>query len=231
MPVFSRVVVMLKQREHKALGKGADTKNVFLKLFKDIPRQDIEMLLPATRIRFGLFDKLRLGGTGLGTFGFVVFKLLSMLGPLLKVGTLILTGAVFSELFNEQGLVWFLAVYTPLALLGGYAYKTYASYANNEAACPIDKHMLIALAAPRAIYIASAVGDEWADPKGEFLSGLNAEPAFALFGKKGYGVTEQPAIDAPVGDSIAYHVRTGKHDVTDYDWEQYLKFVKRHFGK
>lgn len=109
--------------------------------------------------------------------------------------------------------------------------RTYASYGNNAAACPIDKHMLIALAAPRAIYIASAVEDEWADPKGEFLSGLNAEPAFALFGKKGYGVAEQPAIDTPVGDSIAYHVRTGKHDVTDYDWEQYLKFVKRHFGK
>ena len=57
--------------------------------------------------------------------------------------------------------------------------KTYTSYAGNEAACPIDKHMLISLAAPRAIYIASAVQDEWADPKGEFLSGLHAEPAFA----------------------------------------------------
>ncbi len=106
--------------------------------------------------------------------------------------------------------------------------KTYSSYSNNDAACPIDHHMLIALAAPRAIYIASAVEDTWADPKGEFLSGLHAEPAYALFGKKGYGVSDQPAIDSPVGDRIAYHVRTGKHDVTSYDWEQYLKFVKRH---
>ena len=105
--------------------------------------------------------------------------------------------------------------------------KTYTSYAGNEAACPIDKHMLISLAAPRAIYIASAVQDEWADPKGEFLSGLHAEPVFALFGHKGYGVTEQPAIDQPVGDRIGYHVRTGKHDVTDFDWTQYLKFAKR----
>jgi len=109
--------------------------------------------------------------------------------------------------------------------------KTYTSYADNAAACPIDKHMLIALAAPRPIYIASAVGDTWADPKGEFLSGLNAEPVYALFGKKGYGVTEQPAIDTPVGDAIGYHVRTGKHDVTSYDWEQYLKFARRHFGQ
>ncbi len=109
--------------------------------------------------------------------------------------------------------------------------RTYSSYAGNEAACPIDKHMLIALAAPRPVYIASAVEDEWADPKGEFLSGLHAEPVFALFGKKGYGVSEHPAIDSPVGDAIAYHVRTGKHDVTDYDWTQYLKFAKRHLVK
>lgn len=109
--------------------------------------------------------------------------------------------------------------------------KTYTGYSDNAAACPVDQHMLIALAAPRPVYIASAVDDQWADPKGEFLSGLNAEPVFALFGKKGYGVSEHPAIDTPVGDAIGYHVRTGKHDVTDYDWEQYLKFAKRHFGQ
>ncbi len=108
---------------------------------------------------------------------------------------------------------------------------TYSRYANNEAACPIDKHMLIALAAPRPIYIASAVEDTWADPKGEFLSGLNAQPVYDLFGLKGYNVTEQPPIDAPIGDFIAYHLRTGKHDVTRYDWEQYLKFAQRHFKK
>lgn len=108
---------------------------------------------------------------------------------------------------------------------------TYATYANNEPACPIDHHMLIALAAPRPIYIASATEDTWADPKGEFLSGLNAEPVYGLFGLKGYGVKEQPAPDHPVGDAIAYHLRTGKHDITAYDWEQYLAFAKRHFGK
>lgn len=105
--------------------------------------------------------------------------------------------------------------------------KTYSRYAGNEAACPIDKHMLIALAAPRAIYIGSAVLDEWADPKGEFLSGLHAEPVFSLFGRKGYGVTEQPEIDHSVGHRIGYHVRTGKHDVTQFDWEQYLKFAQQ----
>lgn len=107
----------------------------------------------------------------------------------------------------------------------------YASYANNAAACPIDMHMLIALAAPRPIYIASAVEDTWADPKGEFLSGKFASPVYALFGKQGVVVDEQPAIDTPVGDFIGYHIRTGKHDITDYDWTQYLNFASRHWGK
>ncbi len=106
----------------------------------------------------------------------------------------------------------------------------YASFAGNAAACPVDAHMLIALDAPRPAYIASAAGDSWADPKGEFLSGKLASPAYALFGKNGIGVEAQPAIDHPVGDFIGYHVRTGKHDVTDYDWTQYLSFAKRHWS-
>jgi len=108
---------------------------------------------------------------------------------------------------------------------------TYTKYAGNAAACPIDKHMLIALAAPRPVYIASAAEDHWADPKGEFLSGLHASPVYTLFGKQGIVATEHPAIDTPVGDHIGYHVRTGEHAVTDYDWTQYLKFAKRHWGE
>jgi hypothetical protein len=89
--------------------------------------------------------------------------------------------------------------------------------------------MLIALAAPRPIYIASATEDHWADQKGEFLSGKHAGPVYALFGKKGTVVEAQPASDTPVGDFIGYHNRSGKHDVTAYDWSQYLNFAKRHF--
>jgi hypothetical protein len=108
---------------------------------------------------------------------------------------------------------------------------TYRRYANNEKACPVDQHMLVALMAPRPVYIASAVEDTWADPKGEFLSGKHAEPVFALFGKRGLGVDQQPAVDRPVGDALGYHVRTGKHDVTSYDWEQYLRFAEKHLGR
>lgn len=102
---------------------------------------------------------------------------------------------------------------------------TFHQYNENEAALPVDQHQLIALIAPRLVYVASAVEDEWADPRGEFLSAVHAGPVYELLGKKGLGVKEMPELNAAVGESIRYHIRSGKHDVTDYDWEQYLKAI------
>jgi hypothetical protein len=107
----------------------------------------------------------------------------------------------------------------------------FKKYNNNEAALPIDQHMLIALMAPRPVYIASAQQDRWADPHGEFLSGLNANSVYRLFGKTGMPVEKMPAVDKPVHGTIGYHVRSGKHNVTDFDWDQYLKFADKHFGR
>jgi hypothetical protein len=103
---------------------------------------------------------------------------------------------------------------------------TFVQYNENEAALPVDQHQLIALIAPRMVYVASAVEDEWADPKGEFLAAKHAGPVFELLGKKGVGVDDQPGLNSPVGNSVRYHVRTGKHDVTDVDWEQYVRAIK-----
>jgi hypothetical protein len=109
--------------------------------------------------------------------------------------------------------------------------ENYRQYNDKEATLPFDSHMLIALCAPRPVYVASAEQDYWADPKGEFLGAAGAEPVYALFGKKGTGTSEMPAIHQPVGDTVRYHVRAGKHDVTDYDWQQYLDFADRHWKK
>lgn len=107
----------------------------------------------------------------------------------------------------------------------------YKQYSDNVAALPVDMHMLVALAAPRPLYIASAEEDRWADPHGEFLAAKHAEPVYALFGKKGTGVAAHPPVNHPVGESLGYHIRDGKHDVTLYDWQRYLDFADRHLAR
>jgi hypothetical protein len=107
----------------------------------------------------------------------------------------------------------------------------FKKYDDNEGALPVDQHELIALVAPRPVYIASATEDLWADPKGEFLGGKLAEPVYALFGKAGLGMSEPPPAEKSVGDFIGYHVRTGKHDILLFDWEQYMNFADKHWSK
>jgi len=104
-------------------------------------------------------------------------------------------------------------------------------FSNNENAIPVDQHMLIALAAPRPVYVASAQDDHWADPKGEFLSAFYAGEVYQLFGLEGLPSDKIPKVNNPIHKSVGYHIRTGGHDVKDFDWEAWMDFADMHYGK
>ncbi len=102
----------------------------------------------------------------------------------------------------------------------------FQDYNDNEAALPVDQHMLLALMAPRPLYVASAAEDLWADPYGEYLSLYHGSRAYDLYGKPSLEDDQIPEVDQPLRiGSLGYHIRSGKHDLTVYDWEQYLDFA------
>jgi|694.fasta_scaffold01325_9 hypothetical protein len=127
----------------------------------------------------------------------------------------------------------------------------YRLYNKAEDSCPVDQHTLLALIAPRPLYVTSASEDLWADPKGEFLSAKEAGVVYRLL-----GATPMPDVDFPgfedlgdgkvvygaaVGDAqqdnvptfatVAYHIRKGPHDILSWDWQRLMQFAKQHLSK
>ena len=101
-------------------------------------------------------------------------------------------------------------------------------YGENESELPVDQHMLLSLVAPRPLYVASAIEDRWADPRGEFLSARHAGPVYQLFGEDPLPVEEWPDVGTPVMGTVGYRVRAGGHDVLPYDWERFMDFADKH---
>ncbi len=102
----------------------------------------------------------------------------------------------------------------------------YRKYANNEDAMPVDMHMLMTLIAPRALYVASASDDLWADPKGSYLSLYNAGPVYRLLKTPSDLPEKMPPQDEQViSGKIAYHVRSGTHNMLLKDWYWFMDFA------
>ena len=108
----------------------------------------------------------------------------------------------------------------------------YNKYSSDPGEMPVDQHQLLAAMAPRPVYVASAEDDKWADPHGEFMALEAASPAYELFGVPSLKGAKWPDVNQPlIRGRQGYHVRTGKHDINAYDWQQYIAFARRMWGE
>ena len=108
--------------------------------------------------------------------------------------------------------------------------NNYKKYNNNEQALQFDQHMLIELVAPRAVYFTNASLDLWGDLKGSYLAEKEAEKVYGLYNLKSSLPATQPTINTPfVKPPVAYHNREGIHNLTEYDWAQFVKTADLHF--
>ncbi len=105
-----------------------------------------------------------------------------------------------------------------------------SKFVNQEDDLPVDQHMLLALIAPRPLYVASGVEDTWADARGEYLSAFHASEVYRLLGKQGLTSAESPPVNEAIIESdVGYHIRAGGHSVKLYDWQRFLDFADYHF--
>lgn len=133
------------------------------------------------------------------------------------------TGAALSRGKRGEGILQINTLF-PYWFCGNY--KLYNGHAER---LPVDQHMLLALVAPRLLYLASATEDLWSDPEAEFDGAAAASPAWQALGCKGLGCAALPAPGSPSHTGrIGYHVRAGGHALTREDWALFCDFWQAH---
>lgn len=97
---------------------------------------------------------------------------------------------------------------------------------------PVDAHELVALCAPRPVFISvgsPTVEGQWIDAKGLFLGGVYAGPVYRLLGKKDLGTTEFPPIETALVDGdIAFRQHSGGH-TTGPNWPTFINYAEKYF--
>lgn len=124
IPVFLRLLIVFKQRQHKRLDKDVDTRNIYLKMFKDIPQMDIEMMLPGAQLKMPKADRYKLGGSLLSSIAYIVYSLAAKFATIMQ--------AIVEVVRFSFGA--FLTLLSPLALILGYGYKQWAGFQQTKQA-------------------------------------------------------------------------------------------------
>ncbi len=96
---------------------------------------------------------------------------------------------------------------------------------------PVDSHELVALCAPRPVFIGSGEnGDGWVDPKGMFLAAVHAGPVYKLLGKRDMGTGVFPPVETTLADGdVAFRQHSGGH-TPGPNWPVFITFASRYFN-
>ncbi len=178
-------------------------------------------------------DETRVAIEGLSRYGKAAIVALAY-EPRISIGFIGSSGAgglkILRRVFGEQ--------VENLAASGEYHWfaPNFIKYAGPLTALdlPVDAHELVALCAPRPVFISVGspeVEGQWIDAKGMFLAGVHAGPVYELLGKKGLGITEFPPQETAIADGeIAFRQHAGGH-TTGPNWPAFIKFAGRYFSR
>ena len=107
----------------------------------------------------------------------------------------------------------------------------FTNFNDDPAKLPFDQNCLVALCAPRPVLFSNAKEDQWANPDGQFEVLQAADPVYRLLDAGGLDTKAVPPLGKLVDSKLGYFIRGGKHSMNREDWQAFLDYADRHFGK